>query len=77
MDRNRRGHMKFRQLEWLSEFILMLLVFAAGNALYKLHSVGQPLLGVVSESIFAAAAVILVKYVWKHVDKEIRLPRPK
>jgi hypothetical protein len=63
MYRNWRGHMKFRQLEWLADFIFMLLAFAAGNALYKLHSAGQPLLGVVSESIFAASAVTLLKYI--------------
>lgn len=67
--------MKFKQLEWLWEFVLRFFVFAAGNALYKLHSLGQPLRGVVSESIFVAAAVTLLTYIWKHGDKEIRLPR--
>ena len=69
--------MKFRQLESFWHFMLMLFVFVAGNALYKLHSVGQQLLGVVSESIFAAAGVSLLKYIWKRVDKEIRIPRLK
>jgi hypothetical protein len=37
--------MKFKQLEWLSDFILMFFIFVALNALLRLHSVGQPLLG--------------------------------
>jgi hypothetical protein len=69
--------MKFRQLEWLSDFVFYVVAIAAGNALYKLHSAGQPLLGVVSESIFVAAGVTLLKYAWKHGDKEVQLPRPK
>ena len=78
MYRNWQAQMKLRQLEWLWNFVLMFFVFASGNALYKLHSVGQPLLGVVSESIFAAAAVGLLNYIRKQGwGKEIRLPRPK
>jgi len=69
--------MKFRQLEWLWNFVLMFFVFAAGDALYRLHSLGQPLLGVVGESVIAAAAVSLANCIRKHGDKEIRLPRPK
>ena len=67
--------MKFRQLEWLWEFILTFPVFAAVNALYKLHSVGRPVLGVISESIFVAAGVSLLKYMWKNRDREIHLPK--
>ncbi len=70
--------MKFRQLEWLWDFVLMFFVFAAGNALYKLHSVGQPMLGVVGEAIIAAAAVSLLNYVRKQGwSREIGLPPPK
>jgi hypothetical protein len=60
--------MKFRQLEWLADFILMFSVFVAGNALYKLHSIGQPLIGLVSEAIFAAAAFSLFGYIRRHGD---------
>ena len=60
--------MKFRQLEWLSDFILMFSLFVALNALRRLHSVGQPLLGLISEAIFAAAAFSLFNHIRKHVD---------
>lgn len=60
--------MKFRQLEWLSDFILMFSLFVAFNALRKLHSVGQPLLGLVSEAIFAAACFSLFNYIRKQGD---------
>jgi hypothetical protein len=60
--------MKFRQLEWLWGFAFMFLVFVAGNALLKLHSVGQPLIGLVSEAIVAAAAFSLFNYIRKHGD---------
>ncbi len=60
--------MNFRQLEWLSDFILMFSLFVALSALRKLHSVGQPLLGLVSEAIFAAAVFSLFNYVRKHGD---------
>jgi hypothetical protein len=63
-----RGEMKFRQLEWLSDFVFMYSVFVAGNALRKLHSVGQPLIGLVSEAIIAAAAFSLFNYIRKHGD---------
>jgi hypothetical protein len=53
----------------------MFSVFAAGNALHKLHSVGQPLLGIVTESIFAATAISLLNYVRKHIDRDIHLPK--
>ena len=67
------GPDEIRQLEWLWNFVLAFLVFAAGNALYKVHSVGQPLLGIVSESIIAAARVSLLNYIRKQGwDKEIR-----
>lgn len=70
--------MKLRQLESFWNFVFMFLVFAAGNALYKLHSVGQPLLGVVVESVFAAAACSLASYIRKQGwGKEIPLPRSK
>ncbi len=60
--------MKLRQLEWLADFILMFSLFVALNALRKLHSVGQPLLGLVSEAIFAAAVFSLFNWVRKHGD---------
>jgi hypothetical protein len=60
--------MKFRQLEWLSDFGFVFLVVVAGNALHKLHSVGQPLIGLVSEAIVAAAAFSLFTYIRKHGD---------
>jgi len=61
-----QGQMKFRQLEWLSDFIFMFALFAALNALRRLHSVGQPLLGLIGEAIFAAAAFSLFNYIRKH-----------
>jgi hypothetical protein len=57
--------MKLR-FEWLVDFILMFLVFVAVDALRKLHSLGQPLLGLVSEAIFAGAVFSLFNYVRKH-----------
>lgn len=60
--------MKYRQLEWLADFIWMFSIFVAGNALYKLHSIGQSLIGLVTEAIFAAAAFSLFKYIRKHGD---------
>jgi hypothetical protein len=43
----------------------MFSVFVAFNALRRLHSVGQPLLGLVAEAIFAAAAFSLFNYIRK------------
>ena len=60
--------MKFRKLEWLSDFILMFSFFVAFSALRKLHSVEQPLLGLVSEAIFAAAGFSLFNYIRKSGD---------
>jgi hypothetical protein len=60
--------MKFRQLEWLSDFILMFTLFLALNALRRLHSIGQPLLGLISEAIIFAAAFSLFNYIRKHGD---------
>ena len=60
--------MKFGQLEWLADFILMFSLLVAFNALRKLHSVGQPLLGLVSEAIFAAAVFSFFNYIRKHGD---------
>jgi len=57
--------MKLR-VELLVDFILMFLVVIAVNALRKLHSVGQPLLGLVTEAILMAAGFSLLKYVHKH-----------
>jgi hypothetical protein len=51
--------MKFRQLEWLSDFILLFALFVALNALRRLLSDGQPLLGLISEAIFAAVVFSL------------------
>jgi hypothetical protein len=60
--------MKSRQLEWLADFILMLSLFVALNGLRKLHSLGQPLLGIISEAIFAAAVFSLINWVRRHGD---------
>ena len=49
-----QGGMKFRRRTWLSDFMLMFSLFVAANALRKLHSVGQLLIGLVSEAVFAA-----------------------
>jgi hypothetical protein len=60
--------MKLRQLEWLADFILMFSLFVALNGLRKLHSLGQPLLGLISEAVFAAAMFSLFNWVRKHGD---------
>jgi hypothetical protein len=60
--------MKFQRLEWLADFVLMLAMFLAGNALFKLHAAGQPLTGLVLESIFMAAFFSLFNYIRKHGD---------
>ena len=60
--------MKFRRLEWLSDFILMFSLFIAFNALRRLYSIGQPLLGLITEAIFAAAAFSLFNYIRKNGD---------
>jgi len=60
--------MKFRKLEWLSDFILMFSLFIAINALRRLYSVGQPLLGLISEAVFAAAALSLFNYIRRSGD---------
>ena len=60
--------MKLRQLEWLADFILMFSLFVALNGLRKLHSLGQPLLGLISEAIFAAAVFTLFNRVRRHGD---------
>jgi hypothetical protein len=41
-------------------------LFVALNALRNLHSVGQPLSGLISEATFAAAVFTLLNYVRKH-----------
>jgi hypothetical protein len=60
--------MKFRQLEWLTDFILWFLFWVAISALRKLHSAGQPILEVVLEAIFSAALFSLFNWVKKHGD---------
>ncbi len=65
---NGRDGMKLRRIEWLLDFFLMFLLFVAMNALRKLHSVGQPPLGLVGEAIFAAAVFSLFNWVRKHGD---------
>jgi hypothetical protein len=60
--------MKFRQIEWLADFVFMFVFFVAGTALLKLHAAGQPLLGIVIEAIFAAALFSLFNYIRKHGD---------
>jgi hypothetical protein len=65
---NRQPKMKLRQLEWLADFILMFSLFVALNGLRKLHSLGQPLLGLISEAIFAGAVFSLFNWVRRHGD---------
>ena len=60
--------MKLRQLEWLADFILMFSFFVALSALHKLHSLGQPLLGLVIEAIGFAALFSLFNWIRKHGD---------
>jgi hypothetical protein len=60
--------MKLRRLEWLFDFILMFFLFVAVSALRKLHSLGQPLLGLVSEALFVAAVFSLFNWVRKRGD---------
>ena len=60
--------MKFKQLEWLADFVFMFVFLVAGRALHKLHAAGQPLLGIVIEASFAAALFSLFNYIRKHGD---------
>jgi hypothetical protein len=60
--------MKFKQIEWLVDFVFMFVFFVGGKALVKLHAAGQPLLGIVIESIFVAALFSLFNYIRKRGD---------
>jgi hypothetical protein len=60
--------MKFRQIDWLADFIFMLVFLVAVRALLKLHAAGQPLLGIVLEAIAVAALYSLFNYIRKHGD---------
>ena len=62
------GQMKFRNLEWLADFILMFYVFIATDGLLRLHSLGQPLSGLIGKAIFVAAGVAILNWVRKHGD---------
>ena len=61
--------MKFRQLRWLADFVLMFFIFIAGIALFRLHAAGQPTLELVIEAVFAAAFFSLFNYIREHEDK--------
>ena len=58
--------MKLRQFEWLADFILMFSLFIAMEGLRKLHSLGQPLSGLIGEAGFAAAVFTIFNWVRKH-----------
>jgi len=60
--------MKFRQFEWLADFVLMFSFFVAMEALRKLHALGQPLSGLIAEATFAAALFALFNWVRKRGD---------
>ncbi len=60
--------MKFRQIEWLLDFVFMFVFVVAGSALLKLHAAGQPLLGIMLEAILVAALFSLFNYIRKHGD---------
>jgi len=60
--------MKFRKLEWLADFILIFWLFIAIDGLRKLHSLGQPLSGLIGQAVFAAAGFTLLNWVRKHGD---------
>jgi hypothetical protein len=47
--------MKFRQIEWLADFVFIFVFIVACRALLKLHAAGQPLLGIVLEAFSVAA----------------------
>jgi hypothetical protein len=63
-----RPEMKVRQLEWLADFISMFALFIAMEGLRKLHSLGQPLSGLIIEAIGAGAAFSLINWIRKHGD---------
>ena len=60
--------MKLGWVEWFLDFTLMFMTFVAVEALRKLHSGGQPLLGLVLEGTFAGAIWSLLKYARRHDD---------
>ena len=61
--------MKFRQLRWLADFVLMFVTFVAGIALFRLHAAGQPILALVIEAVFAGAFFSLFNYIREHEDR--------
>ena len=63
-----RREMKFRQLDWLSDFILMFSLFIAMESLRRLHSLRQPLSEMIGEATFAAAVFTAVNWTRKHKD---------
>jgi hypothetical protein len=60
--------MKVRQIEWPADFIFWFVFWVAVTALLKLHTAGQPLLGIVFEAIVAAAFFSLFNYIRKPGD---------
>ncbi len=64
----RRYEMKFKQLEWLLDFVFMFVFCVAGTALLKLHTAGQPLLWLVIEASVPAALFSPFNYIRKHGD---------
>jgi hypothetical protein len=64
----RRCEMKFKQMEWLADFVFMFVFIVAGIALLKLHAAGQPLLWLVIEASVPAALFSLFNYIRKHGD---------
>jgi hypothetical protein len=60
--------MKFRQIEWVADFVFMFIFMVAFRALLKLHAAGQPLLGIVLEATGVAAFCSLFNYIRKHGD---------
>jgi Dolichyl-phosphate-mannose-protein mannosyltransferase len=53
--------MRFRQIQWLVDFVFMFVLCVAGTSLLKLLRAGQPLLGIVVESSFVAALFSLLR----------------
>lgn len=65
-DSGRGGYeMKFKQLEWLADFVFMFVFFFAGNALVELRAARQPLAWLVIEAEVAAAFFSLLNYIRK------------
>lgn len=66
MGGKRYAEMKIKQLEWVVDFILLFSLFVALTGLHKLHSLGQPLAGVISEAVGLAAVCTLFNWIRRH-----------